>query len=134
MPPPGGGLKTATLLIPGTTMSPAETTVVKVALLRNVVLRLEPFNWMTEAGSKPAPLTVKVKEEAPAVVELGLRPASVGAGSETVNDWPAEVPPPGAGLKTVTLITPGATKSMAEMAAVRVLLLTNVVVRLEPFH
>jgi hypothetical protein len=45
-----------------------------------------------------------------------------------------DVPPPGEGLITVTLAVPVVAMSAAVMAAVTCVLLTNVVVRLDPFH
>ena len=45
-----------------------------------------------------------------------------------------EVPPPGAGVKTVTVALPKAAISFAEICAVIWVLLTNVVGRLLPFH
>ena len=44
------------------------------------------------------------------------------------------MPPPGAGLTTVTLAVPADAMSAAVIDAVNCVLLTNVVVRLEPFH
>jgi hypothetical protein len=72
--------------------------------------------------------------ELPAADVFGTRLESTGAGSETVKVEEDEVPPPGAGLKTVTSPEPGMTRSPAVMAAVKVLLLTNAVLQLAPFH
>jgi hypothetical protein len=46
----------------------------------------------------------------------------------------ADVPPPGVGLNTVTEALPAALISLAEIAAVSCVLLTNVVVRSAPFQ
>ena len=51
-----------------------------------------------------------------------------------VKDADADVPPPGAGLKTVTWAPPSAAISLAGIAAVRRVLFPNVVGRSEPFH
>jgi len=51
-----------------------------------------------------------------------------------VNVCGALVPPPGVGLKTVTLAVPAVAMSDAGTVAVRVVLLTNLVVSLVPFH
>ena len=51
-----------------------------------------------------------------------------------VNVAGLEVPPPGAGLKIVTTAVPGTAISDAEIEPRTSLLLTYVVVRLEPFH
>src|SRR6267378_5192913 len=48
--------------------------------------------------------------------------------------WAFEVPPPGAGLKTVTWAVPVAAMSEAGMDAVTCVAETNVVVRADPFH
>src|SRR5438105_3177153 len=45
-----------------------------------------------------------------------------------------ELPPPGAGLKTVTAAVPGVAISVAEIWAVIWLLFTNIVARSPPFH
>ena len=45
-----------------------------------------------------------------------------------------EVPPPGAGLKTVTLAIFTVDRSLAGISTVSVVLLTKVVVRADPFH
>ena len=45
-----------------------------------------------------------------------------------------EVPPPGVGLKTVTLAVPAVAMSAARIAAVTWVALTYVVVRFVPFH
>ena len=51
-----------------------------------------------------------------------------------VNVRAFEVPPPGAGLNTVTRAVPDEAISAAGIAAVNWVALTNVVVRLLPFH
>ena len=51
-----------------------------------------------------------------------------------VKVWALEVPPPGAGLKTITEAVPTAAISAALMAAVTCVTDTNVVVRSEPFQ
>ena len=45
-----------------------------------------------------------------------------------------DVPPPGAGLLTVTLAVPAVAMSLAEIDAVRLVALLRVVVRSDPFH
>jgi hypothetical protein len=57
-----------------------------------------------------------------------------GGGSTTVKRLAEEVPPPGAGLNTVTLTVPVDVISAAEIAVVNLPLFTNVVGRVEPFH
>src|SRR5207253_3901813 len=52
----------------------------------------------------------------------------------TLNVRAMDVPPPGAGLNTVTEAVPGVATSVAAMAAVSCVALTNVVVRAAPFQ
>ena len=61
---------------------------------------------------------VRTKSDPPAVVEVGLMLVVVGTGLLIVNVWEPDVPPPGAGLKTVTAIVPAEAMSAAEIAAV----------------
>ncbi len=56
------------------------------------------------------------------------------AGSLTVTVRTAEVPPPGAGLNTVTEPVPAEAISAAVIVAVSCVPDTNVVNRLDPFH
>ena len=57
-----------------------------------------------------------------------------GSGLLIVNACPAEVPPPGAGLSTVTVTVPPSRRSLAGIDAVSCVVLTNVVARLAPFQ
>jgi len=67
-------------------------------------------------------------------MELGLSEVSVGAGLLIMNASALEVPPPGAGVETVTLAVPAVAMSAALMLAVKLLPETKVVVRELPFH
>ena len=98
--------------------------------------RLDPFHRTTDPFTKLVPVTVRVKAAEPAAAVAGLRLVIVGAGfvDLIVNETALEVPPPGAGLRTVTLAVPVVTISVAGIKAVSCVPLTNVVVRLEPFH
>src|SRR5262245_55415112 len=51
-----------------------------------------------------------------------------------VNVAAADVPPPGAGLTTVTLAVPADATSVAGIVAVNCVALTKIVVRVLPFH
>ena len=102
-----------------------------------MVVRFEPFHLTTELEMKLVPFTVRVKPAPPAVAELGLRLVVVGtglSGTLIVKVWAFEVPPPGAGLKTVTLAVPAVAMSAARIDAVSCVALTYVVVRFVPFH
>jgi len=70
---------------------------------------------------KLLPVTVMVNAGPPAVAELGEMDVRVGTGllaGLMVKVWAEDVPPPGVGLKTMTLVVPGAAMSEAGMAAV----------------
>ena len=103
-------------------------------LLTNVVVRLAPFHSTTELDTKFVPVTVNVTSVPPAVAEFGEMSVRVGTGLLMVKVAALEVPPPGVGLNAVTLTVLPAAMSLAEIAAVNCVLLTNVVVRSEPFH
>ncbi len=62
-----------------------------------------------------------MKADPPAVADEGLRPVVVGTGlfaALIVKVWALEVPPPGAGLNTVTAAVPAVAMSEAGIAAV----------------
>jgi hypothetical protein len=58
----------------------------------------------------------------------------VGFSGTIVNDFVSDAPPPGAGLDTLTLAVPDEIRSPDSIVALKVVLLTNVVARVEPFH
>ena len=136
VPPPGAGLKTVTVAVPAVAMSAAVMAAVTCVAETNVVVRLVPFQRTAEPEMKFVPLTVRVKAEPPAMAEVGLKEPMVGTGllAVIVKLAPLEVPPPGAGLKTVTVAVPAVAMSAAVMAAVTCVAETNVVVRLVPFQ
>jgi len=80
VPPPGEGLRTATVAVPTTATSPAEIEEVSWVLLMKFVERLESFQRTVEPSVKFAPLTVRVKPLSPALAELGLRLVIAGTG------------------------------------------------------
>ena len=104
VPPPGVGLKTVTWAVPAVAMSVDVIAAVSCEALTYVVDRADPFQFTTEAFSKPEPLTVRLKAAPPEVALEGDRVVMVGTGfgALMVNADGVEVPPPGAGLKTVT--------------------------------
>ncbi len=89
---------------------------------------------------KFVPVRFNVNPAAPAVAELGVMLPKVGTGlgggggGFIVNVFALDVPPPGAGLNTVTVAVPVEAISDAEMSAVIVPGLTKVVGRAEPFQ
>jgi hypothetical protein len=79
------------------------------------------------------PFNVKVNAALPAVTLVGVMLVKVGCGLLTARVTAADVPPPGAGLNTVTDRLPVEAMSLARIAAVSWALLLNVVLRFEPF-
>ena len=79
---------------------------------------LAPFHFTAEPATKFLPFTVRVKADCPAIFHLGEMKVVMGLGLLTVTVWALEVPPPGAGLVTVTLAVPAEAMSDAGMEAV----------------
>src|SRR2546426_1024660 len=79
-PPPGAGVRTLTVAVPGNTVSPVGMAAVSVEELTKLVARAEPFHWTTEDGSKLEPETVSVRPGPPAAAELGAMEARTGTG------------------------------------------------------
>src|SRR5439155_3631429 len=134
VPPPGAGVITVTCGVPAAATSAAAMAAVSCVALTKTVVRAAPFQLTVEPPAKLLPVTVSVKAAFPAAALAGDRVESVGDGLLTLNVWAAEVPPPGAGVTTVTCGVPAAATSAAAMAAVSCVALTNVVVRVAPFH
>jgi hypothetical protein len=134
-PPPGAGFVTVTVAAPAVARSATAMAAVNCVALMNVVLRALPFHWTTDAATNPPPVTVSVSAPEATFAEAGRIDATTGAGfGVMVNVAPAEAPPPGAGLTTVTVAVPALARSAAVMAAVSCEALTKVVARLVPFH
>ena len=93
-----------------------------------------PFQLITDAATKLAPVTVRVKAAPSAVVFEGERDEIVGTPLLTGNVQVPELPPPGDGLVTVTLTDAALVISLAGTCAVSCVLPTNVVVRATPFQ
>jgi hypothetical protein len=96
------GVNTCTAAVPAVRISAAVIAAVSCVALTNVVVRLPPFHCTTEVLMKLLPFTVNVKAGPPDVAELGTSEVIAGIGVEAVNVRAFEVPPPGAGLNTVT--------------------------------
>jgi len=77
------------------------------------------LKFTTDVVTKFVPLTVRVNAPVPAVAEVGCTEVKVGTGfePETVSCAALDVPPPGAGLVTVTLSAPAV--SRLESMAIR---------------
>ncbi len=99
-----------------------------------VIAGLDP-KFTVAPATKPVPVRVNVKAAAPAVAEVGAIKVSVGpAAALIVKDTVADVPPPGAGLVTVTVAVPAVAISAAVIAAVNCVAPTNVVVLAAPLN
>ena len=136
MPPPGAGVTTVIATEPAVAMSPAVMLARSSVPLTNVVERMPPSQRTTDDGTKPLPFTMSVNAGPPATAVLGLRVPTTGTGfgAMTANVSAVEVPPPGAGVTTLTVRAPGVAMSPAVMVVSSCVALTNVVGRLEPFH
>src|SRR5262245_62120173 len=132
VPPPG--FTTLTCAVPAALMSVAGIAAVSWVALTNVVLRAAPFHCTTEPETKLLPLTVSVNAGPPVVALLGDRVVRLGAGVPAliVKVSALEVPPPG--ITTLPCAVPAALMSVAGIAAVSCVALTNVVLRAVPFH
>ena len=85
--------------------------------------------------TKPVPVRVNVNAAPPTVEEAGAIEVSAGAESGLmVNDRVPDVPPPGAGLVTVTVAVPAVAIAAAVIAAANCVALTKVVVLVAPLN
>src|SRR3954470_24698837 len=88
-------------------MSRLEIWAVSWLLLTKMVGRAEFCHRTIAPFTKLEPLTVRVKSSLPAKVPAGATAVeTVGTGLTTGKVWSLERPPPGAGLKIVTLKEP----------------------------
>jgi hypothetical protein len=98
-------LDTVIAAVPGNAVSAAVIAAVSCVALTKVVGRGEPFQLTTSPLTKLVPLTVSVK---PAGLQNGVEgsdvveaESDVMVGATIANEIALEVPPAGAGLKTV---------------------------------
>src|SRR5579859_7471163 len=99
-----------------------------------VIAGLEP-KFTVAPATKPLPAKLSVNPAPPTAAVAGV--IDVSAGAETgliANDTEADVPPPGAGLVTITVAVPAVAISAAVMAAVNCVAFTNVVVLPTPLN
>ena len=135
MPPPAGFV-TVTFTVPAVVISTAGivATIWVLVTDEGVIAGFAP-KFTVAPVTKPVPVPVNVNAAPPTVEEAGA--IEVSAGAETglmVNDRVPDVPPPGAGLVTVTVAVPAVAISAAVMAAVSCVALTNVVVLAAPLN
>ena len=124
VPPPGAGLKTVTDAVPVSAMSAAVIDAVICVALTYVVVRFDPFHRTTELGTNLDPSTVMVKPDPPAVALDGLRLVIPGTGLLIAKFSVLEIPPPGAGLYTVTDAVPAVAISDVSIPVVNCVSLT----------
>jgi len=134
VPPPGPELLTDTFRGPVAAVALIVIFAVMLVSLSTVVeFTVMPDPKLTELTPlmkwAPVKVTSSVCRRLPLV---GAILARVGAGLFTVKVRALEVPPPGAGLKTVMLNVPAVSKSIAEIAVVSWVPLTKVVVKSYP--
>src|SRR5437667_436706 len=114
VPPAGPGLKTVTWTTAPEARSAAGMSTASCPPLSNRVVRLEPFQRTTDETTKLLPVTVRIAPPAlPASTRLGNSAPRDGTGLLIVKACPAEVPPPGAELSTVTVTVPPSRRSPA---------------------
>src|SRR5205814_449398 len=114
VPPAGPGLKTVTWTTAPEARSAAGMSTASCPPLSNRVVRLEPFQRTTDERTKLLPVTVRIAPPAlPASTRLGISAPRDGTGLLIVKACPAEVPPPGAELSTVTVTVPPSRRSPA---------------------
>ena len=108
--------------------------------LTTVVVRAAPFHSAVVPLPNPLPVSVRVNAASPAVALVGEIAVSVGTAAaigvpEAIGKLRApEVPPPGAGVTTITGTLATVAISAELTAVVSCLVLTNVVVRALPFQ
>jgi hypothetical protein len=115
-------LDTKTVAVPRAAVSANVIAAVSCVPLTNVVGRGEPFQFTTESLVKIVPVpavTVRIK---PVVLQYGVEGSCVVdaesdamARGEIVNETAADVPPPGAGVNTVTGTDPAVATSVARI-------------------
>lgn len=131
-------MKTVTWVVPETARSAAGMAACNLVLFTKSVCRPEPFQRTIEDGMKPLPPIVRTRSSPPAGALFGEIEATEGVGFAPlllmVKGTAFEVPPPGAGLNTVTCAVPALAMSGARMEACNCVLLTNTVLRLLSFQ
>ena len=95
--------------------------------LTKVVTRGLPLKITADELRKFVPLTVRVKAAPAAMADAGCNVVTAGTGfvPVTLNVRAFEVPPPGAGLVTVTLKSPAVLRALGRTTAMRKYALTN---------
>jgi xanthosine utilization system XapX-like protein len=138
VPPPGAGLVAVTLIFPVAASCAPGIVIVSVFPPFETVPPVSPNapKFTIDPVMKFVPVSVKFTG-CPRIPFVGEIEVSVGTGLgalEIVNAKLAVVPPPGAAFVTVTFAVPTEAISLAKIAAVNCVVLTNVVVRAFPLN
>ena len=127
-------MNTVIVGVPAVAMSEARIVAVNTSTDPKFVARATPLTCMTEFVEKLKPLAVSVKPAPPAAIEVGLIETRLGTGvGVIVSVWPADVPPPGAGVNTVIVAVPGVASSDARNCPVIKVELIKFVALAAPF-
>ena len=114
-PPPGSGVNTAKLNVPASAISEASNCTLNCEVEIIVVVRSVPLILTLESGRKLLPLMRMIVFAAPAMSAAGFKVIAPGAGLLMAKFAVPEVPPPGAGLKTLNAGDPTLAISAAEI-------------------
>ena len=109
VPPPGVGLVTVTGKVPAVVTSVDRIVAETCVEFWNEVARATPLKFTVEVETKLVPVTVRVNAPEPAKVFVGAMVVIVGTGllaPVIVKVTEFDVPPPGAGVTTVTAGVP----------------------------
>jgi hypothetical protein len=134
VPPPGAGFCTVTALAELLASAEAGSVAFNSVALTHNVANAEPFQATLDEGTKPVPVRSSVCVPDPATTLAGLTAAITGGGLLIVKLAAAELPPPGAGLKTVMAAVPPSTRAAAGTVAVTEVSVENVVAIAVPFQ
>jgi hypothetical protein len=134
VPPPGAGVTTAIEAFPTFARSLDGICALSEVAETKFVVNALPFHAICEEDRKFKPVTDNVNPAPPALAEVGESPVTLGEGLSTVKLSAVDVPPPGAGLSTVTLNEPAVFRSEAGGAACNSVPDTYVVFYAAPLH
>ena len=134
VPPPGAGFCTVTAVEKLPPIAEAGSVAFNSVALTHRVASAAPFHSTVEEGTKPVPVKSNVCVADPATTLAGSTDAITGGGLSTVKFANAEVPPPGAGLKTVMAAVSPSARSAPGTVAVTEVSVENVVAIAVPFQ
>jgi hypothetical protein len=134
VPPPGAGFATVTMSSELPRIELAGNDVVNSPVLTKDVERFIPFQVTLEDGTNPVPFTSSGVAPAPATALVGVIVTIAGSGLFTWTVTAPDVPPPGAGLATVTAADPPFSNEAAGTTAVRLPDDSYAVATFCPFH